>query len=126
VNSNLNQNPQNWIGRAPRLIASRVVDLYAAVFSPMIAALFGPACRFEPSCSEYARTAMLRYGLMRGGALAAVRIARCNPIGGHGYDPVPPARSAAEKSEIKSFERESVSLCPRDGIGPSAESLENG
>jgi putative membrane protein insertion efficiency factor len=73
---------------APRLLAIGAIALYRAALSPMIHALNGPACRFEPSCSEYARGAIAEYGLVRGGALAAWRIARCNPLGGHGYDPV--------------------------------------
>ena len=52
-------------------------------------ALFGPACRFEPSCSAYAETAIREYGVLRGGYMAARRLLRCHPMGGHGYDPVP-------------------------------------
>ncbi len=48
-----------------------------------------PACRFVPSCSEYAYEAVERHGLARGGRLAIWRVLRCNPWGGHGYDPVP-------------------------------------
>jgi len=46
-------------------------------------------CRFEPSCSLYAAAAIERHGALRGGWLAALRIARCNPWGGCGHDPVP-------------------------------------
>lgn len=53
----------------------------------------GPAlprsCRFEPSCSHYAYTAIERHGLLRGTWLAVKRLARCQPWGGSGYDPVP-------------------------------------
>lgn len=54
-----------------------------------ISPLTPPACRFVPSCSEYAYEAVERYGVVRGGGLAAWRVLRCNPWGGQGYDPVP-------------------------------------
>lgn len=47
------------------------------------------SCRFTPTCSEYARQALLKYGPVKGLALAIWRILRCNPWGGSGYDPVP-------------------------------------
>ena len=48
-----------------------------------------PSCRFAPSCSEYAIEALQWHGAIRGGWLAAKRLLRCHPWGGHGYDPVP-------------------------------------
>ena len=48
-----------------------------------------PSCRYQPSCSAYAITAVERYGAARGGWMALKRILRCNPWGGQGYDPVP-------------------------------------
>nr|WP_295441689.1 membrane protein insertion efficiency factor YidD [uncultured Prevotella sp.] len=48
-----------------------------------------PSCRFTPTCSEYARQAILKHGPFKGLALAIWRILRCNPWGGSGYDPVP-------------------------------------
>ena len=48
-----------------------------------------PSCRFDPTCSAYAITALKRYGALRGGLLAARRLLRCHPWGGSGYDPVP-------------------------------------
>ena len=48
-----------------------------------------PACRYEPSCSHYSQEAVLKYGTIKGGWMGLRRIARCNPFGGKGYDPVP-------------------------------------
>ncbi|MBX9796676.1 membrane protein insertion efficiency factor YidD [Sphingomonas sp.] len=52
-------------------------------------AVLPPSCRFTPSCSAYAIEALRRYGALKGGWLAARRVARCHPFGGHGHDPVP-------------------------------------
>jgi putative membrane protein insertion efficiency factor len=48
-----------------------------------------PTCRFHPSCSTYAMEAIERHGAARGSWLAARRLARCQPFGGYGVDPVP-------------------------------------
>lgn len=47
-----------------------------------------PRCRYEPSCSAYAEEAVDRFGLIRGGLLAAWRLMRCNPFSHGGFDPV--------------------------------------
>ena len=49
----------------------------------------GPCCRYFPTCSQYALTAIERYGAFKGGRMAAWRILRCNPFSKGGYDPVP-------------------------------------
>lgn len=49
----------------------------------------GPCCRYFPTCSQYAITAIERYGAVKGGGMAAWRILRCNPFSKGGYDPVP-------------------------------------
>ena len=59
------------------------------VYRVSLSALFGPACRFEPSCSRYAAEALQKFGLVRGFWLAARRVVRCHPLGETGYDPVP-------------------------------------
>lgn len=51
--------------------------------------LLPPSCRFHPSCSAYAVTALSRYGALKGGWLTVKRLARCHPWGGCGDDPVP-------------------------------------
>lgn len=48
-----------------------------------------PSCRYSPSCSQYAIEAVRRHGAIKGGWLAIWRLLRCQPWGGHGYDPVP-------------------------------------
>lgn len=53
-----------------------------------------PCCRYAPSCSYYAMEALERHGVVRGGWLSLRRILRCQPWGGHGFDPVPQARGA--------------------------------
>lgn len=68
--------------------ALATVAAYRAVVSPLLSAMIGPACRFEPSCSEYAHQALAAYGLRRGLYLTLRRLWRCRPLGGWGYDPV--------------------------------------
>jgi len=59
-----------------------------------ISPLLGARCRFAPSCSEYAVTALAEHGAARGLWLAVARVARCHPFHPGGYDPVPPAKVA--------------------------------
>jgi len=63
------------------------VHAYRMVVSPLKSR---PTCRYLPTCSEYAITAVKQRGIVMGVALAAWRILRCNPLGAGGYDPVPP------------------------------------
>ena len=104
--------------KAPRLVGVGVVAIYRAAISPVIHALNGPACRFEPSCSEYAREAIARHGMVRGGAMAIWRIARCNPVGGHGFDPVPDriVNRRCEEQNPESRAQGTPSPAPRRGL----------
>lgn len=61
------------------------IRFYQLCISP----LFPAACRFTPTCSQYAIEALRRHGPFRGSLLAIRRICRCHPWGGSGYDPVP-------------------------------------
>ena len=62
-----------------------LIRFYQGAISPM----FPAACRFLPTCSQYALEAIRRHGPLKGGWLALKRICRCHPWGGSGYDPVP-------------------------------------
>lgn len=68
-----------------KTIALSLIRLYQVTLSRV----FPPACRFYPSCSHYSYEAIVRYGIWRGGWLAAKRLARCHPLNPGGYDPVP-------------------------------------
>ncbi|WP_374945183.1 membrane protein insertion efficiency factor YidD [Sphingomonas sp.] len=70
-------------------MAARLFILVARAWQVGPSAILPPTCRYSPSCSAYAITALRRYGAAKGGWLAVRRIARCHPWGGHGYDPVP-------------------------------------
>jgi putative membrane protein insertion efficiency factor len=68
-----------------------LIRTYQLLLSPFA----GGACRFEPSCSDYAMTAVREHGALRGLWLAIRRVGRCHPFGGHGFDPVPPGAGAS-------------------------------
>lgn len=72
--------------RIIRKLAIAPIRFYQMSISPM----FPAACRYTPTCSQYAVEAIERHGALRGGWLAVKRICRCHPWGGYGYDPVPP------------------------------------
>lgn len=74
-----------------KLVTLQLLRAYKWGISPVLP----PACRYVPTCSEYAMEAVERYGAMRGGWMALIRILRCHPFAGKGYDPV--ARTMAEK-----------------------------
>ena len=68
-----------------RLVLVLLVRVYRLLVSPMLP----PACRFYPSCSAYAETALARHGTVRGTWLTARRLVRCHPFHPGGIDPVP-------------------------------------
>lgn len=70
--------PLSWLMLA-------LIAFYRCCISPLLP----PACRYTPTCSQYAQEAIRKYGPFRGGWLALKRILRCHPFGGSGYDPVP-------------------------------------
>lgn len=72
-----------------------LIKLYQSYISP----LFPPACRYEPTCSNYTIEALKSHGLFKGGWLSIKRIASCNPWGGSGYDPVPKKHNHTHKKD---------------------------
>jgi putative membrane protein insertion efficiency factor len=71
-----------------RLIVALTVGLIGA-YQYALRPLLGNHCRFYPSCSDYAREAVERHGVVRGGWLALRRLGRCHPYHEGGFDPVP-------------------------------------
>jgi putative membrane protein insertion efficiency factor len=66
-------------------VISLPVRGYRLLFSPWV----GRGCRYDPTCSAYAMEALKKHGGIKGSWLAAKRIGRCHPWGGHGIDDVP-------------------------------------
>lgn len=66
-------------------LALKLIDVYQRYIRPAMPA----SCRFEPSCSEYTKQAILKYGLIKGVCKGITRILRCHPFSGRsGYDPL--------------------------------------
>jgi putative membrane protein insertion efficiency factor len=74
-----------------KFITLQLLRGYKWAISPM----FPAACRYVPTCSEYAMEAVERYGVLRGSWMGLSRLLRCHPFAGSGYDPVP--RESIEK-----------------------------
>jgi putative membrane protein insertion efficiency factor len=68
-----------------KYVLAVLITLYQKLFSSWLP----PACRFTPTCSQYAKEAVLKHGLLRGAGLALKRLSRCHPFHEGGYDPVP-------------------------------------
>ena len=71
---------------------ARILALPVHGYRLLLSPWMGHGCRFQPTCSAYALEALRIHGGLRGGWLTLVRLARCNPWGGSGFDPVPPAK----------------------------------
>lgn len=72
-----------------RTLAQSVLLALIWLYKRLLSPLFAGSCRFEPSCSQYARQAVLMHGALAGSLLALWRILRCQPLCRGGYDPVP-------------------------------------
>ena len=86
-----------------QFVILQLLRAYKWAISPM----FPPACRYLPTCSEYAREAVERYGALPGGWMALRRLLRCHPLARSGYDPV--VRRRAEDHALENQSRENYS-----------------
>ena len=73
-------------------LAARVAVAGVVGYQRLLSPFVGRACRFAPTCSEYARLALIDHGAARGAVLALRRLLRCHPFYPGGYDPPPPRR----------------------------------
>ncbi len=73
--------------------ARRMLLWVIGVYRRWISPLLPPACRFHPTCSEYAAESIQIHGVLRGSGLAVRRLCRCHPLNAGGFDPVPPRKS---------------------------------
>lgn len=73
-----------------------LIDFYRREISP----LTPPTCKYVPTCSAYAREAVETHGALKGAALAAWRVLRCNPFSRGGFDPVPPKKGYAPPPQM--------------------------
>jgi putative membrane protein insertion efficiency factor len=80
---------RKFLSSIPALVLRALVRFYQLALSPLLM----PSCRFHPSCSEYAREALARFGAVEGARLTGLRLMRCHPWGGAGFDPVPDSRT---------------------------------
>lgn len=74
------------------------IRAYRLIFSPWV----GFNCRYQPTCSAYALEALEKHGPVKGTYLTARRLGRCHPLGGDGYDPVPPHKDKTQPERVSS------------------------
>lgn len=60
---------------------------YKKVISPVLLLFFGGACKYQPTCSDYAQDSVKKHGILKGALLSCYRVLRCNPLSKGGYDP---------------------------------------
>jgi putative membrane protein insertion efficiency factor len=70
-------------------ILNKIILIFLLIYKRIISPVLPPACRFTPSCSEYARQAFTKFGFIKAFSLSSRRILKCHPFHPGGYDPLP-------------------------------------
>lgn len=83
-----------------------LLAFYKRWLSPAVHTLGGGGCKFQPTCSEYAATAIAIHGPLRGSAMACWRLLRCHPFTRGGFDPVPLAKVSPTSRGERPFPHE--------------------
>ena len=104
-----------------RQVAKFVVLQMLRGYKWALSPLFPPACRFVPTCSEYAMEAVERYGAVRGGGMALVRLLQCHPFARGGYDPVVKQTSGLTQSKTPTSRAKSAREMGHPGSFTSGE-----
>jgi uncharacterized protein len=84
----------------PTKILIALIRVYQRTLSRLLLAVFGPVCRFEPSCSRYAVACLEGHGAFRGSLLSVKRLCKCHPFHPGGFDPPPPPRDGRARTTI--------------------------
>ena len=86
-----------------------LIRFYQLTLSKLLVVLFGPICRFEPSCSRYAILCLQGHGALRGSLLSVKRLCRCHPFHPGGFDPPPPPKKIdrQESGDVAPVDRRS-------------------
>ena len=96
------RHPKSRMRQVAKLVVLGLLRGYKWAISPMVP----PACRYVPTCSEYAEEAVERYGALRGGVMGLMRLLRCHPLARGGYDPVVKPNSGCDNSHFSQSTRE--------------------
>ncbi len=109
------------LSELPKYAFIGLVRFYQVGISPF----FPSSCRYTPTCSQYAVEALQRYGLIRGLILSIHRVLRCNPWGGHGFDPPRWYGEQPAGGVLTPEKQAGQSLRPDDGDNPGRQSETN-
>lgn len=85
------------------MMLNRVVSFLVRIYQLAISPYIGRCCRFQPTCSEYARSVLASENFFKAMYLIFKRIGKCHPLGPHGYDP-PPSEKLKEKNYLSTTE----------------------